>query len=81
MIFRRAPGDSLQVFYGLQYLMTQSMGSSVRAVDTHGVYQISSVYGCAHQLLNLGKNECCKMEVHKRVFLWIVGTCLPLPLQ
>lgn len=66
---------------GLQYLMTVRMGSSVRAVDTHAVYQVSRVYGCAHQLLSLGENGHYKMEGHKCIFSWIVGMCLPLPLQ
>ena len=66
---------------GLQYLMTKGVGSSVCAVDAHAVYQTSHVYGCAHQLWSLGKNEHCKMEVHKHVFSWVVGTCSPLPLQ
>lgn len=66
---------------GLQYLMTWSTGSSARAGDTPAVYQTSRVYGCARQLLSLGENERCEMEVYKCVFLWIVGTCLPLPLQ
>lgn len=62
---------------GLPYVMTQS---SLRARGTHAVYQ-TSLYCCMYQLLKLEENECCKMKVHKHVFLWIVGTCLPLPLR
>lgn len=66
---------------GFRYLWRESIGSSVHAVYTHAFYQTSHVYGCAHQLLSIGENEHCKMEVHKHVSLWIVGTCLLLPLQ
>lgn len=56
---------------------TQSMGSWGCAVGTDAVSQNSCIYGCAHQLLNLGENECCKMEVNNVCFHGSQGHTYP----